>query len=186
MFPFRAIPPQLSRSLFKALCESLPDPSDPTPDAIKARDTMAIAAVAALDPMGVGEAMLAIQVVTTEAHARACLRQANTYRDEVTIALRCQALAAAMMRQMHQAMRALERLQSMRPIEAPAEDDSPLPELPRPREPERRDAAPPRPQGRITGPWPEYVWSWDEEPADATPDPRADPASRTARAHTPR
>ena len=178
MFPFRAIPKQLSQHLFNALCRALPDPDDPAPDGEKARDMMAIAAVAALDPQGVAEAMLAIQVVTTEAHARACLRQASIYRDEVTVALRCQALAAAMMRQMHQAMRALERLQAMRPVEPVAEDE-PLPDIPRPRE---TAPPPPRPRpelpaGRVTPLWPEYVWSWAEDPEPT----RQTPPSRSAR-----
>jgi hypothetical protein len=140
MYPFPNLPPALSREIFAALCRSLPQPVDDTQQARDARDTMAMAAVAALDPDDTAEAMLAVQVVVAEAHARDCLRLATEHRDDLPTACRCRAQAASMMRQMHQALRVLRQTQALRPI-VPAEH---LPEANSPRPP----APPPPPPAR--------------------------------------
>jgi hypothetical protein len=123
MYPFPTLPPRLSREIFAALRQALPNPTEDTQDAIDARDMIAMAAVAALNPIDAAEAMLAVQVVSTEAHARDSLRLSNLPNTDLPTILRCRAQAASMMRQMQQALRALHRMQAMRPREEPAQPD---------------------------------------------------------------
>ncbi len=123
MYPFQTLPPRLSREIFAALRQALPNPPEDTQDAIDARDMIAMAAIAALDPVDAAEAMLAVQVVNTEAHARDGLRLSNLPNTDLPTILRCRAQAASMMRQMQQALRALHRMQAMRPIPEPAQPD---------------------------------------------------------------
>ncbi len=123
MYPFQTLPPRLSREIFAALRQALPNPTEDTQDAIDARDMIAMAAVAALDPADAAEAMLAVQVVSTEAHARDSLRLSNLPNTDLPTILRCRAQAASMMRQMQQALRALHRMQAMRSLPEPAQPD---------------------------------------------------------------
>lgn len=115
MYPFPYLPPTLSREIFAELCRSLPPPADETQSARDARDTIAMAAVAGLNPADAAEAMLAVQVVLAEAHARDCLRLATKHCNDLPTAFRCRSQAAAQMRQMHQALRALRQSQAIRP-----------------------------------------------------------------------
>jgi hypothetical protein len=123
MYPFPTLPPRLSREIFAALRQALPNPTEDTEDAQDARDIIAMAAIAALDPIDVAEAMLAVQVVATEAHARDALRLASLPGVDLACILRCRAQAASMMRQMHQALRALHRMQAARALATPAQPD---------------------------------------------------------------
>lgn len=115
MHPFPTLPAALAHEIFANLCASLPPPLEDTPDSRDARDIMAMEAVAALAPADAAEAMLAVQVVAAEAHARDCLRLANDHRGDIRTAIRCRAQASAMMRQMHQSLRTLRQTQAMRP-----------------------------------------------------------------------
>lgn len=130
MYPFPTLPDSLAREIFADLCATLPPPLDDSAESRDARDIMAMEAVAALAPADAAEAMLAVQAVVAEAHARDCLRLANQYRSDMATAIRCRAQAAAMMRQMHRALRALRQTQALRPpIEAiRAADSIPLPD----------------------------------------------------------
>lgn len=180
MYPFQTLPPRLSREIFAALRQALPNPPEDTQDAIDARDMIAMAAVAALDPVDAAEAMLAVQVVSTEAHARDSLRLSNLPDIDLPTILRCRAQAASMMRQMQQALRALHRMQAMRPLpEAAQPDIAPQAEPDRPTAPPlaaRRAPAPhasrpvPRPHHPDTprSPYPHpsdlglprFAWAW--------------------------
>lgn len=143
MYPFQTLPPRLSREIFAALRQALPDPPEHTQDAIDARDMIAMAAVAALDPVDAAEAMLAVQVVNTEAHARDSLRLSNLPNTDLPTILRCRAQAASMMRQMQQALRALHRMQAMRPIPEAATPEPAQPDIAPRAEPQAPRALPP-------------------------------------------
>lgn len=183
MYPFPNLPPALSREIFASLCRSLPPPADETQQARDARDTFAMAAIAALDPSDTAEAMLAVQVVTAECHARDCLRLATEHRHDLPIAFRCRSQAAALMRQMHQALRALRLAQAQRPsvaVNLPLEHPADLlPDLPPEPEPVTRKPMPnrvtqtPEPWSpRVTVPedvaaaaatqlgMPRFAWAW--------------------------
>ena len=123
MYPFPTLPRRLSSFIFAQLCEELPPPRDNAPDSVNDRDMAAMAAVAALGPIDPAEAILAVRVVATDAHARDSLRLAGQNQADLTSVLRCRAQAASMMRQSHQAQRALERLQAMRPLAPPTRED---------------------------------------------------------------
>lgn len=177
MYPFQTLPPRLSREIFAALRQALPNPTEDTQDALDARDMIAMAAVAALHPVDVAEAMLAVQVVNTEAHARDSLRLSNLPNTDLPTILRCRAQAASMMRQMQQALRALHRMQAMRPIPEPPipepaqPDIAPQPEPPallapavRANPPGPHPRHPDAPPSRYPHPselgMPRFAWAW--------------------------
>jgi hypothetical protein len=107
-------PVALAREVFARLCGSLPPPVVDTPEARAVRDDLAYAAVEALYPVDAAEALLAVQVVTTDARALACLRLADMPGRTEVEAHRNRAQALAMMRISHTALRALERRQAAR------------------------------------------------------------------------
>lgn len=115
MHPFPALPATLAQEIFASLCAALPPPLEDTQASQDSRDIMAMEAVAALVPADAAEAMLAVQAVAAEAHARDCLRLANEHRADIRTAIRCRAQAASMMRQMHKALRSLHQAQAQRP-----------------------------------------------------------------------
>lgn len=124
MYPFPTLPKRLSSFIFAQLCDELPPPRDDTPDSVNDRDMAAMAAVAALGPIDLTEAALAVRIVATDAHARDSLRLAGQNQADLTAVLRCRAQAASMMRQSQQALRSLERLQAMRPLAPPTREDA--------------------------------------------------------------
>ena len=125
MYPFPTLPKRLSSFIFAQLCAELPKPPDEYADTRNTRDMAAMAAVAALGPIDMTEAMLAVRVVATDAHARDSLRLATLNHADLPMVLRCRSQAASMMRQSQQAHRALERLQATRPIAPPDHADLP-------------------------------------------------------------
>lgn len=156
MYPFPHLPPRLSSTVFAELRASLPPPLDDTPEGLDSRDMMAMAAVAALGPVDITEALLAAQAVAAEAHARDAMRLTNTHRTDTQVVLRCRAQAASMIRTMHRSLAVLHRMQGMRPVEvavplaAPAADPRPADTPPRDTPP--RDAPPRDTQPRDTPP----------------------------------
>ena len=114
MNPLNRLPAPIAREILAALYATLPPPRDNTPEAREARDTIAEMALSALDPANRVEAMLAVRIVATEAHARACLQLAADRGRDVQMTLRCRAQAAEMMQQMHQALRRLQQMQAHR------------------------------------------------------------------------
>jgi hypothetical protein len=108
------LPASIVREVSASLCGSLPRPVTDTPEARASRDQIAIAAVAALHPADALEAKLASDIVLAEAHYTDALRQATEYRDDVAVANRCRAQAAAMLRQMRGLLRDYERRQTVR------------------------------------------------------------------------
>ena len=98
MLPFRHLPPALAREVFAHLCDCLPPPRDESQAARDARDTIAMAEVVGYDPVDMIEAMLAVRIVASEAHARDALRLAGLSAGDVRLVARCRAQAAMMMR----------------------------------------------------------------------------------------
>jgi len=121
MYPLPNLPPRLSREIFAAVRRGLPPAHDATPDALDARDMIAMAAIAALDPRDAAEAVIAAQVVMAEAHGRASLEDASLNGQDLKVVMQCRAQARAMMRQAQDSLRGLQRLQATRPVAEPVE-----------------------------------------------------------------
>jgi len=102
------------RHLIHTLSRILPPPVQDTPEDRACRDNAAIAEVAALCPANPAEATLAAQHVAANAQAMDCLRLSHGPGMEPTLALKCSAQAASMMRQSHAALRLLLRAQAVR------------------------------------------------------------------------
>ena len=100
--------------LVYTLSASLPPPPDDSPERLRQRDQAAIAQVAALCPTNAVEAALAAQSVATNAQGMECLRLASHPQTDLAMGLKCLAQAASMMRQSHNGLNALRRLQAAR------------------------------------------------------------------------
>lgn len=139
MNPFPTLPPRVSQEVLFQLSQALPPPSEDGPEALAERDAVAVAAIAAFAPHDVTEAMLAVQVVVSDAYSHDCLRMANQYRGDIKKVLKARSQAAAMMREMQRALRALLARQARRPAKAAVPAPVPVaaqakvrPEAPRP------------------------------------------------------
>lgn len=117
MHPFPGLPPSVAREAFAELCRALPPPIDGSQDA---RDTLAMEAAAAFRPADLTEALMVVEIVATEAHARACLREAGEHQADIKVVRQSRAQALSMMRQKQRALRMLHEYQAARPS-APAE-----------------------------------------------------------------
>jgi hypothetical protein len=120
MNPFPSLPPLLAREIAAKIRRGLPPPHEDTPASVEARDALAFATVAALQPGNALEALLAVRVVIADAHALDSLAAANESRADAPAALRCRNWSLAMMRQTQQAMRLLLRAQAERAAARPA------------------------------------------------------------------
>jgi len=127
MNPFPTLPPRVAQEVLAQLFSALPPPHDDGPQARKDRDALAVATLAALRPVDVTEAMLAVQIVLSEAFSRDCLREANRHRTDIKLALKCRTQAAALMRRMHRDLRTLLARQAARPADAVAPVAAPAP-----------------------------------------------------------
>ena len=94
--------------------EGLPPPLDDTPEEREIRDLVAMAAVARLTPMNMGEALLATQAIAVEAHARQALQLAGRHRDDFQRVAQCRAQSAMMSRQATQLRKTLRSVQEER------------------------------------------------------------------------
>jgi hypothetical protein len=108
------LPDSIAREVFAKLCDSLAPPRADTPEALAARDELAMAAVAALHPTDALDAMLAIDIVLAEACYADAVRQAGEYRGDLAATNRCRAQAATMLRQMRGLLRDYEARQARR------------------------------------------------------------------------
>ena len=108
------LPNSIAREVFAKLCDSLAPPRADTPEALAARDELAMAAVAALHPTDALDAMLAIDIVLAEACYADAVRQAGEYRGDLAATNRCRAQAATMLRQMRGLLRDYEARQARR------------------------------------------------------------------------
>jgi len=100
--------------LMRTLRLTLPPPPEDTPEALLRRDHAAIATIAGLAPVNIGEARLAAQFVAASEQWSDCLRSAQLPETKPDMAAKCRAQAAAMMRSATSAMRALVQLQTAR------------------------------------------------------------------------
>jgi hypothetical protein len=100
--------------LMRTLRLTLPPPPEDTPEALLRRDHAAIATIAGLAPVNIGEARLAAQFVAASEQWSDCLRSAQLPETKPEMAAKCRAQAAAMMRSATSAMRALVQLQTAR------------------------------------------------------------------------
>lgn len=114
----RDLTDQLPRDLYyqvvHTLLAALPPPVSERAEDLEHRDHAAIACMAAMLPANGEEASVAAQCVAANAQALEWLRQARQHADDIAIALRCSAQAAAMMRQMRGARTLLMRMQRER------------------------------------------------------------------------
>ena len=118
MNPFPTLPSRVSQEVLSQLLRALPPPPEDGPEAQAERDAVAVAAVAAFAPHDMTEAMLAVQVVISDAFSHDCLRLANQYRGDIKKVLKARSQATAMMREMQRALRALLARQARRPAKA--------------------------------------------------------------------
>ena len=114
LLPLDLFPKNLGNAIFAELCRSLPPPADDSPEARDARDAIAMTHLAAFRPAGAEEAMLAVRIVATEAHARDSLRLAAACADDVRQMMRCRNQAATMMREADRARKELRLCQIAR------------------------------------------------------------------------
>lgn len=114
------VPTAAARHLLATLCASLPLPIPNTPAGCAARDEAAIAAVVGLRPRNAAEAMLAVQIVTTDAHAAVCLHFAAQPGQGPELVRRYRAQAAALSREVQIGLRTLLHDQTSRRRSAPA------------------------------------------------------------------
>ena len=126
MNPFPTLPPRVSQEVLSQLLHALPPPPEDWPEAQVERDAVAVAAVAAFAPDDRTEAMLAVQVVVSNAFSHDCLRLANQHRGDIKKVLRARSQATAMMREMQRALRALLARQAKRPAKAPVPVSPPV------------------------------------------------------------
>jgi hypothetical protein len=108
------LPRDMYYQLVHTLRTSLPPPIANTQGDLARRDNAAIAQVASLLPANADEANLAAQYVAANAQALDCLRLARMYPNDVSLALKCTAQAASMMRQARGARSLLLRVQAER------------------------------------------------------------------------
>ena len=105
---------QAYHHLVFTLGTTLPPPPTDSPENRDRRDSSAIAQVAALLPANAAEATLAAQYVAACAQSMDVLRLANQPGMDPSLALKCAAQAASMMRQAQSALRLLLRAQAVR------------------------------------------------------------------------
>lgn len=115
MHHFPSLPARESRLVFEQLRQSLPPPDDASPEAREARDTLAVAVLAALKPTNLAEAQLAIEVVVSDAHAKDFLRLASANHHDIDKVLGYRAQALKWMGRMNKAMARLNRAKATRP-----------------------------------------------------------------------
>ena len=124
--------PAVASHTLGSLRSALPAPEPDTPERRAARDSLAIATVAAMKPMDAAQAMLAVQAVLHDAHAMECLRVSSEPGMDVRAILRHRAQATKLMRGADQSRRTLLDIQAMRPIPQPARQPAAPQEAPRP------------------------------------------------------
>ena len=142
------LPAAIALETYASLCGSLPPPVPDTPESRAARDDGAMQAVAVLRPANAFEARLAVDVIAADAHAKDSLRLAAKYHADLSAMVKCRAQFALMMRQMHSALRTLQRMQAARQnadaASAATEERRTQPATPAPTTtPVMNDAAPP-------------------------------------------
>ncbi len=111
---FATFPPPLRRFIEREVHAALPPPFDDTQEERDIRDLVAMAAVARLTPMNMGEALLATQAIAAEAHARQALQSAGRHRDDFRLVAQCRAQSAMMTRQATQLRKTLRSVQEER------------------------------------------------------------------------
>jgi len=108
------LPASVQRYIHFELHQSLPPPPDGSPEMLAAHNDTALLAVAQLAPMNTGEALLAIQAIASEAHARDALRGASQHHHDPDQVRQSRAQSAMMTRQAAQARKELRIMQEAR------------------------------------------------------------------------
>lgn len=108
------IPASLHSAVLFQLYQALPLPHDALPETLEARNDIAKLAVARLGPMNMGEVLLAIQAVASEAHALDALSGASLHHHDPVRLQRSRAQSALMTRQAAQARKELRITQEAR------------------------------------------------------------------------
>lgn len=108
------LPASVQRYIHFELRQSLPPSPDGSPEMLAAHNDTALLAVAQLAPMNTGEALLAIQAIASEAHARDALRGASQHHHDPDQVRRHRAQSAMMTRQAAQARKELRIAQEAR------------------------------------------------------------------------
>lgn len=102
------------RQLGINMCLALPPPQDASPQALARRDNAAIAMVAALLPVSVAEAALAVQHVVAALLALEAMRRSQDPELPASHVMRLYSQSGSLMRQSQTTLRALERMQAGR------------------------------------------------------------------------
>jgi hypothetical protein len=114
--------------LVYTLTDLLPPPLDTSPDALRARNSAAIAKVAAMLPFNANEADLAAQTIAARAQAEDILRLLRENADDLALVIRLNAQYASMLRTSLSVHARLMRVQAVRQkresIEGAANQDS--------------------------------------------------------------
>ncbi len=118
MYAFPYLSRMLGAQMFARLVAMMPPPSDATPEALQARDALAMCMVRQMGPLrSLEEASLAITVVAADAHAHEALREASENTGNLKVVMQCRAQASLMMRTRHKAAAELEALMRNHPPE---------------------------------------------------------------------
>jgi hypothetical protein len=112
--PLIDLPQLIYRELLHNLTARLPPPLTDTPEALYARNQVAIAKVADLRPVNADEADLAAQCVAARAQADDALRLLRLHTDDVALSMKLNAQYAAMLRASMAARGLLLRVQRYR------------------------------------------------------------------------
>jgi hypothetical protein len=119
--PLIDLPQLVYRELLHNLTARLPPPLTDTPEALYARNQVAIAKVADLRPVNADEADLAAQCVAARAQADDALRLLRLHADDVALTMKLNAQYAAMLRASMTARGLLLRVQRYRHTREAAE-----------------------------------------------------------------
>jgi hypothetical protein len=103
------LPPTVALEIVQRLCTALPAPLVDTPEALAARNALAIRMLAEYRPLDACEARFAAQIVIADAHATECYRQAGLPGQDLATASRCRAQAIGMQRLIQSGTRMLQR-----------------------------------------------------------------------------
>lgn len=124
MYAFPYLSRMLAAEMFAKLSAMLPPPLDATPAARRDRDVVALCVLRQMGPIRtVDEALLAITVVASEAHAHDALRSASENAGNLKVVMQCRAQANTMLRARYKAAAELAILVRRHPDEMVRDDD---------------------------------------------------------------
>ncbi len=123
MYAFPYLSRMLAAEMFAKLSAMLPPPLDATHAARRDRDVVALCVLRQMGPIRtVDEALLAITVVASEAHAHDALRSASENAGNLKVVMQCRAQANTMLRARYKAAAELAILVRRHPDEVVRDD----------------------------------------------------------------